>query len=46
VRHGRETLTAYFNTTASSVPLTAAPVLHQGFAQNELAPKGFVVAVN
>lgn len=32
VHHGRETLTAYFNTTASSVPLTAAPVLHQGFA--------------
>ncbi|WP_424320762.1 glycoside hydrolase family 13 protein [Lacticaseibacillus chiayiensis] len=45
VRQGRETLTAYFNTTDRAVTVKGDAVFAQGFRNGQLAPKGFMVVV-
>ncbi|QVI35483.1 alpha-glycosidase [Lacticaseibacillus chiayiensis] len=46
VRQGRETLTAYFNTTDRAVAVNRDAVFEQGFRNGQLAPKGFMVVVS
>ncbi|WEV51034.1 glycoside hydrolase family 13 protein [Lactobacillus sp. ESL0731] len=44
-RTGNEQLTAYFNTTDQAASLTASAALSQNYANDVLAPKGFVITV-
>lgn len=45
VRTGRETITAYFNTTQAAQPLVVTSAYASGYAAQQLAPKGYVITV-